>query len=213
MFTGIVRHIGKVKAVQARGASAKLVVDLGPLAEGLGLGDSVAVNGACLTVSEFTTDGAAFDVMSETVSKTTFKDLRAGAEVNLERALQAGDALDGHIVQGHVDGVGIVRAVRSGEAHAWEFEAPRELTDQMAPKGSVCVAGVSLTLIDVADGRFSVSLIPTTLAGTTLKKLRPGDRVNIETDVIGKYVLRCLRNMASGAGGLSLEQLRKQGFA
>ena len=213
MFTGIVRHVGEVKAVRSTGAGARLVIDVGPLAEGLGTGDSVAVNGACLTVTESDREGAAFDAVAETLSRTTLGALRPGQKVNLERSLGVNDALDGHIVQGHVDGVGTVRSVGRGERPIWEFDAPDELTRQMVPKGSVCVAGVSLTLVDVSDGRFSVALIPTTLAETTLGASRPGDKVNIETDVIGKYVQRYLRTMvADGGGSLTLEKLRQAGF-
>lgn len=212
MFTGIVRHVGKVLSAAASPAGRRLRIDLGPLAGGLALGDSVAVNGACLTACAIEGAAAEFDVVSETLARTTLGELGVGAGVNLERSLRAGDALDGHIVQGHVDGQAELRAVRRGGQWVLEFAAPRDLTAQMVPKGSVALDGVSLTLVDVTDERFSVALIPTTLAETTLGRLKVGGRVNVETDVIGKYVLKCLGRLGAPGGGLTLEKLRQAGF-
>ena len=213
MFTGIIRHVGRVRAVRRVATGAQLAIDVGPAAEGLGLGDSVAVSGACLTVVSLSGSEARFDVTAETLSRTTLGDLRAGASVNLERSLGVGDALDGHLVQGHVDGMAVVRAVGNSRDPSWAFSAPDELIAQMVPKGSVAIDGVSLTLVDVTDDRFQVSLIPATLAATTLGARAVGDRVNIETDVIGKYVLRHLRRiLPQEQGGLSLEALRQAGF-
>jgi len=219
MFTGIIRHVGVVRAVRSGADGARLAIDLGPLAEGLARGDSVAVSGACLTAVSAGGLEAEFDVVAETLSRTTLGGLRAGAKVNLERALALGGRLDGHLVQGHVDGVATVRQVRTGREWLVEFEAPDELVGAMVPKGSVAVDGVSLTLADVAGGRFRVALIPTTLAETTLGDLAAGDRVNIETDLIGKYVLRYLHGMAGGRAGtradaaVTLQKLREAGFA
>ena len=194
------------------GKGARLTIDLGPLADGLATGDSVAVNGACLTATEINGASVTFDAVSETLAKTALGEFRPGAKVNLERSLTAADALDGHLVQGHVDGVGSLRSIRRTEG-LWEFSAPPELTRQMVPKGSVAVDGVSLTLVDVADERFSVALIPATLSETTLGELATGDRVNVETDVIGKYVIRYLQQIAGAQdGGLSMEKLREAGF-
>lgn len=212
MFTGIIRHVGSIDRARPTSAGRRLTIDLGPLAEGLSAGDSVAIAGACLTVTALTRNAAEFDVIGETLSRSTLGSLSEGARVNLERPVSAAGLLDGHIVQGHVDGIAEVRAIRRGREHVVEFAAEAELTNQMVPKGSIAVDGVSLTLVEVGDGRFGVALIPATLAGTTLGDLNVAARVNIETDVIGKYVLRCLRQMASGAGGLTLEKLRKAGF-
>jgi len=212
MFTGIIRHVGQVKSARPSGGSLRLVVDVGPLADGLGMGDSVAVNGACLTVAELSGSVVGFDAIGETLSRTTLGSLRAGGKVNLERALAAGDALDGHMVQGHVDGTATVRTVDRGDQWVIEFSATPELVGQMVPKGSVAVDGVSLTLVKAEGRRFSVALIPTTLAETTLSDLSPGREVNIETDVIGKYVLRYLQQIAPSGGGLSLDSLRQAGF-
>lgn len=210
MFTGIVRHVGQVRSLSAAADGARLTVDLGPLAEGVALGDSVAVDGACLTVASIDAAEVSFDVVRETLTRTTLGSLKAGSRVNLERALSLAAALDGHIVQGHVDGVATVKAI---EPDAWTFSAGRELAEQLVPKGSVAVAGVSLTVVAAAADGFSVALIPTTLTETTLGRMRVGQAVNIETDVIGKYVLRYLRNLGGGrAGGITLDKLRQAGF-
>jgi len=212
MFTGIIRHVGLVRDAAGTSAGARLKIELGPCAEGLNLGDSVAVNGACLTLAALSGRLGEFDVVTETLSRTTLGQLRAGAKVNLETALRLSDALDGHLVQGHVDGIAQVRAVRRGRECVIEFDAPRELSDWMVPKGSVAIDGVSLTLASLADGRFGVALIPTTLDETTLGGLAVGDKVNIETDVIGKYVRRCLRQYGAGSGGLTIDKLADMGF-
>lgn len=210
MFTGIIRHVGTVQAVDAAPQGRRLRIDLGPLREHLACGDSVAVNGACLTASAVEAPGVVFDVVRETLERTTLGALGPGAKVNLERALRAGDGLDGHLVQGHVDGVAQVGAIRRGGRWVVEFAAPTELAYLMVPKGSVAVDGVSLTLVDVGPAGFSVALIPTTLGETTLAGLSVGTKVNIETDVIGKYVHKFL---SGGGGGVTLEKLREAGFA
>ncbi len=194
------------------GAGGRVVIDLGPIAGSLKPGDSVAVNGACLTVAELTAAVGRFDVVSETLTRTTLGGLRAGSRVNLEPALRLGEGLDGHLVQGHVDGTATVS--RIDKAGQWKvcFTGPRELLDAMVPKGSVAIDGVSLTLVDAARDGFSVALIPTTLGETTLAALAVGAKVNVETDLIGKYVRKCLGGLIS-SGGLTLEKLREAGFA
>lgn len=191
------------------------MIDLGPLADDLVRGESVAVNGVCLTAADCSGPTGEFDVMSETLDCTTLGGLRPGARVNLERAMVLGDRLDGHLVQGHVDATATVRRVDRGQSRVLEFQASDELTALMAPKGSVAVDGVSLTLVAVSRDRFSVALIPTTLSETTLDKLSAGDTVNIEADVIGKYVAGFLRRLigrGSDGGGVTLEKLREAGF-
>lgn len=191
-------------------AGARLTIDLGPLADETAPGDSVAVDGACLTATSLDGADVSFDVVRETLTRTTLGSRKAGSRVNLERALGVGATLDGHIVQGHVDGVATVKAITPD---AWTFAARRELAEQLVPKGSVAVAGVSLTVVDAGADSFSVALIPTTLAETTLGELRVGQAVNIETDVIGKYVMRYLRNLGGARpGGLTLDALRQAGF-
>ena len=218
MFTGIVRHVGRIESTRSAAGGARLAIDLGPLAAGLKLGDSVAVSGACLTVTALDGSRASFDVVAETLRRTTLGSLTSGARVNLERSLSLGQTLDGHLVQGHVDGVATVRSAGRPErdgGRLWEFAAEAGLVGQMVAKGSVAIDGVSLTLVDVADERFSVALIPTTLAETTLADLAVGATVNVETDLIGKYVLRYLRQMTGSAAapdGLSLDKLRQAGF-
>jgi len=216
MFTGIVQHVGVIGAVRDTSDGARLAIDLGPLAGDLKRGDSVAVNGACLTAADCSGQTVEFDVMSETLKCTTLGGFRPGAKVNLERAMTLGDGLDGHLVQGHVDATATVRRVDRGRRCLMEFQAAGELTALMVPKGSVAVDGVSLTLVDVSRDRFSVALIPTTLAETTLEALSAGDRVNIEADVIGKYVVTFLRRMTgrggAEAGGVTMDKLREAGF-
>ncbi|MFW6132578.1 MAG: riboflavin synthase [Planctomycetota bacterium] len=212
MFTGIIRHVGRLRDVTGSAGGRRLTIELGPLADRLAGGDSVCVSGACLTAAEVRGDAGAFDVVAETLGRTTLGDLLAGDRVNLEPALTPSDGLDGHLVQGHVDGLAEVRDVRTGGGHVVELAAVG-LTEQMVPKGSVAIDGVSLTLADVRADRFSVALIPTTLGETTLADLAPGSRVNVELDVIGKYVRRYLDQLAGSGGHVTLQSLRDAGFA
>lgn len=220
MFTGIIQHVGTVRSARQTSAGARLTIDLGPLTTGLRLGDSVATNGACLTAATIEGEAAGFDVIRETLDHTTLGSLRAGMKVNLERALAATGRFDGHIVQGHIDGVAAVRRIEKGRE--WRIEcAPQRAQDNllslMVPKGSITIDGVSLTLADVTKETFCVALIPTTLAETALETLAVGQAVNIETDILGKYVQRTLQAMLAGetatAGGVTLEKLRQAGFA
>lgn len=201
MFTGIVEAVGRVVALEAQGEKTRVRVEAPRLADGAPIGASIAVNGACLTVTEAGAGQLAFDAVRETLDRTALGDLRPGARVNLERALRADGRLDGHIVQGHVDGTGRVRALeRHGDDVRLVVECAPELAKQLVPKGSIAVDGVSLTLVDVSDTGFDVALIPHTLAETNLADRRPGDRVNLEADVLGKYVLRYLeRVLGDGA--------------
>jgi riboflavin synthase len=220
MFTGIIQHVGRVVAASPRGGGRRLTLDVGPLAEGLEPGASLAVSGACLTARAVRGDRAEFDAVAETISRTTLGTLRAGDRVNLERSLRLGDGLDGHLVQGHVDGIAEVRQIeRSGGAGGQRlvrFAAPKDLTDLMVPKGSIAVDGVSLTLVEAAEGVFSVALIPETLERTTLGDLAPGRQVNIETDVLGKYVKKFVAATTTPAAtdgkGITIEKLRETGF-
>ncbi len=214
MFTGIIRHVGSVLAVRETPQGRRLRIDIGPLAEGLALGDSVAVDGLCLTVTSLDGQAADFDVIRESLSRSTLGKLRTGQRVNLERALPAEGRLDGHIVQGHVDGQAIVSRIQRGEQWVLSFQAERPLVDQMVPKGSIAISGVSLTLVDARDTTFSIAVIPTTLRDTTLADLTSGDAVNIEVDILGKYVRRYLETLTrQGQNALTLEKLREAGFA
>jgi riboflavin synthase len=193
MFTGIVEELGTVAGVEDQGDAIRLTVRAVTVLGDAGLGDSISVNGCCLTVATRTDDTWTADVMQETLDKTSLAGVRPGDRVNLERAVTADKRLGGHIVQGHVDGVGEVLS-RTPSEH-WEVvevSLPPALARYVVAKGSIAVDGVSLTVVDVADDRFTVSLIPETLARTTLGSRRPGDRVNLEVDVLAKYVERLL---------------------
>jgi riboflavin synthase len=199
MFTGIVEVLASVEALGRRGAGWRLVVRLPDgLGWGLGEGESVAVNGACLTVVEPGGNRLAFDLAEETVRVTTLGDLAPGDPVNLERALRLDGRLHGHLVLGHVDGVGCVSAIRpEGEGRRVSIEVPAALGPFLIPKGSVTVDGVSLTMAEIGEAGFSVALIPHTLAVTTLGTRGTGARVNLEMDVIGKYVRAFLQHGAA----------------
>ena len=196
MFTGIIEEIGEVAAVDQRGDSAVLAIKVLCIADDLARGASISVNGVCLTVvgwqpGETTT--IEFDVMGETLKRSVLGALGAGDRVNLERAVRAGGRLDGHVVQGHVDGTGVVVSRTPGDA--WEavrFGTPAELARFVAEKGSIAVDGVSLTVTAVGPDWFEVGLIPETLRATTLGGKAPGDSVNLEVDVLAKYVARLL---------------------
>ena len=203
MFTGLIEEKGTITAVEDLGDSVRLTIR-GPLViSDAQHGDSIAVSGVCLTVMDQDTDTFAADVMKESLDKTSLGDLRIGDEVNLERATKAGARLGGHIVQGHVDGTG--RILDRTPSEHWEvvrIGLPPELAKYLVSKGSVTVDGTSLTVVDVVDASepwFSVSLIPTTLAETTLGTKGPGDRVNLEVDILAKYVERLLGAQAEGA--------------
>jgi riboflavin synthase len=191
MFTGLVEALGTVTRQTPDGTGGLRLTVAAPFAAELDLGESVAVNGVCLTVIEQTPDAFLVQAGPETLRRTTLGTLRDNGRVNLERSLRLGDRLGGHLVQGHVDGVGRVAAREpQGEWETVWFDVPPELAVQMVTKGSVAVDGVSLTLVDVRADRFSAALIPHTLAATTLGFRQAGDAVNIETDVFGKYVLK-----------------------
>jgi len=199
MFTGIIEEIGVVLAVTGAGAARRLDVVASVTLEGSDLGASVAINGVCLTVVERKPDGFAFDVGPETLERTALSGLVAGDRVNLERPLRLGAALGGHLVLGHVDGVAVVTDVTRVESTARvRFSVPGDLAPLLVPKGSVAVDGVSLTVAALDDSGFEVMLIPHTLEVTNLARLERGRAVNIETDVIGKYVLRSLALRGTG---------------
>jgi riboflavin synthase len=197
MFTGLVEALATVRAVTPCGAGRRLRLAVPEFAAQLSLGESVAVNGACLTVVAHDEQTCDFEAGPETLLRTNLGELQAGDRVNLERSLRLGDRLGGHLVQGHVDGVGRVdERLTQGEWVTVWFRCPAALAAQMVSKGSVAVDGVSLTLVDVAAERFSVALIPHTLEHTTLGFKGPGAPVNLETDLLAKYVWKCLSQQA-----------------
>jgi riboflavin synthase, alpha subunit len=190
MFTGLIEEQGRVLTPPRNG---KLSLATSKVTEGLSLGDSIAVNGVCLTVSAFSGQRFTADVMPETLHRSNLGELRTGSLVNLERALPATGRFGGHFVSGHIDGVGSLLSVRPvGNALIFSIRAAPELLRGIVEKGSVAIDGISLTVVEVTETLFSVSVIPHTAAVTTLAGKRPGDRLNLETDMIGKYVLRAL---------------------
>jgi riboflavin synthase len=197
MFTGLVQSLAEVTDVIAEPPGVRLVIREPRLAPVTKIGDSVALNGCCLTVVAVEGDRLSFQAGEETLSRTNLGELAAGDVVNVEPSLRAGDPIGGHYVTGHIDAVGVVdRRLDDAEWCTMWFRAPRPQMQQMASKGSIAVDGVSLTLVDVEDDRFSVALIPHTLTMTTLGRCKPGDRVNLETDVLAKYVTRQLKLLA-----------------
>ncbi|MFH0982232.1 MAG: riboflavin synthase [Planctomycetota bacterium] len=212
MFTGIIETTGRVTGIAPGGGGALLRVDAGPVAADAKPGASIAVNGVCLTVRHLDGPHLSFDVIQETLRRTTLGRLQVGDRVNLERSLMMGDRLDGHFVQGHVDGQArLVRRVATGAEHMLWFEAAAELMPCVVPKGSIAVDGVSLTIAEVSGHQFSVALTPTSLDRTTLGERREGEWVNLETDILVRTIVHTLAHRRE-TGGLTLEQLREQGF-
>jgi riboflavin synthase len=192
VFTGLVEEVGRVSSLQ-EGEMLRLSISAERVTEDTHAGDSISVNGACLTVGEADKGTVTFFAMPETLRRTALGTLVEGSPVNLERAMASGARFGGHIVQGHVDGVGEVLGVRpEGEAEIWEFGAPEAVLRYSVEKGSICVDGISLTVVSVGDRSFTVSILPQTRANTNLDGLRVGNMVNLEADVIGKYVERLL---------------------
>jgi riboflavin synthase len=208
MFTGLVEGLGTIRHAEADGPGRRLVIAVPFPAEDLKDGDSVSINGACLTVVAHDAETCCFQAGPETLRLTNLGELAVGDRVNLERALRVGDRLGGHLVQGHVDGLGrIAERIRQGDWELVWFTCSPDLAEQMVRKGSVAVDGVSLTLVDVTADRFSVALIPHTLDQTTLGFKQAGASVNLETDLLAKYVWKCLRRRE-----ISWETLQKAGF-
>jgi riboflavin synthase len=198
MFTGLVEKLAPVVDLLDESPGKRLVVRDAEITAEASLGDSIAVNGCCLTVIDLTGDTFAFEAGTETLSRTNLGELSAGSSVNLERSLRVGDRLGGHFVSGHIDFVGHLDAREDdGEWSNFWFRVPSKWTRQMVAKGSIAIDGVSLTLVDVEVDRFSVALIPHTLEVTTLGQLSPGSRVNLETDLLAKYVEKQLAGQTS----------------
>lgn len=232
MFAGIVEGLGQVVRLHAasrEGGGRRLDIDLREFADGAILGASIAINGVCLTLAELRKTIGGFDVVPETLRLTTLGEVKPGDAVNIERSLRVGDRIDGHFVQGHVEGVG--RVVSNGEtAGGWmiRVQCPAELLKFIVRKGSITIDGTSLTVVDVDGSEFSVALIPTTLERTVLGRRRAGERVNLETDILARMVCERLEAFLARdaarlgsrpgestpkTGGVTLEQLREAGFA
>jgi riboflavin synthase len=207
MFTGIIEEVG---AISAR-SGANLTILARALLEGIAIGDSIAIDGACMTVAEFGATSFRVQVSPESFAKTTLGALKPGDAVNLERALAAGDRFGGHFVQGHVDGIGRIDRVRPmGEFAVWTFQAPSEVARYLVPKGSVTIDGISLTVVDPRGDNFDVAVIPETLKRTKLPSKKAGDPVNMEADMLGKHLWHYLR---AGSASLTKETLARHGFA
>lgn len=213
MFTGIIQRTGKVVALKRQGKAGCLALQAGVWTPPMQGGESLAVEGVCLTVAEIAGEVLRFDVLAETLSKTTLGHCRPGAAVNLERAIRAGDFLGGHIVSGHVDGIGKIRSLgRVGGDRVVEVACDVELLQGLVPQGSVALNGISLTVVTVRSEAFTVHIIPHTWAHTSLKVVYVGAALNLETDLIGKYIHRQLA-ARDNPPKLTLEQLRSAGFA
>ena len=218
MFTGLVEELGKIKSITKGTKSARLTIEGQVVLQDVKLGDSIAVNGTCLTVVEYTQRSFTADVMPETVRSTVLAELKPGDLVNLERTLRLGDRLGGHIVSGHVDGVGLIRSKeRSDNAIVVTIEAPPQVMRYIIAKGSIAIDGTSLTIVDYGTDWFSVSLIPPTAALTTVGLKEPGSKVNLEADVLGKYVAKLLGLQSDAEekqapSGLTMGFLQQHGF-
>lgn len=212
MFTGIVEEIGFVKEVRQSSMSLRLTIAAEKILSDVHIGDSISVNGVCLTVTSFNDGAFSVDVMPETVKSTNLNHIKIGSRVNLERALASGARLGGHYVTGHIDGTGIIKHKRRMEnAVYYEIEASPSLLHYMVMKGSVAVDGTSLTIFDLSRHSFTVSLIPHTLTETILGEKKPGDSVNIECDILAKYTEKLLKSQAKSQK-LDEAYLREHGF-
>ena len=223
MFTGIVEELGTVRSVSGGGQSAVLTIEASKVLEGSKIGDSIAVNGVCLTVTSMTSRQFCADVMAETLRRSSLGALKRGSRVNLERALAADGRFGGHIVSGHIDGVGTIASMTPEGNAVWvEIRTPERLFKYIVEKGSIAIDGISLTVAKVTDTGFSVSVIPHTGSETTLLQKKTGAVVNLENDIIGKYVERLLyfqekeknpENVADGrTSGITMDFLEKHGF-
>lgn len=213
MFTGLVEEVGRVRRITRGPASAQIEIEARRVLEDLRVGDSVAVNGACLTVTRLGPEVFWADAMAETLRRTNLGELGPGDKVNLERALRLSDRLGGHLVTGHVDGVGkILRKEKEDVAWVLSIAAPPQVTPYLIEKGSVAVDGVSLTVVEVEGDTFKVALIPHTADRTVLGMKGPGDKVNLEADLIGKYVRRFLEVLQEKKEGITWEFLKSHGF-
>lgn len=212
MFTGIIEDIGTVKAVNSGRNSMQLTVSSKKIVEDVHLGDSIAVNGICLTVISFTNDSFTVDVMPESVKATSIQDVKVGSSVNLERAMSANGRFGGHFVTGHIDGTGTILRKRPEEnAVYYDIQINRELSRYCIPKGSIAIDGTSLTIFGITGDILTVSLIPHTLEITLLGRKKAGDIVNIENDMLGKYVLHQVQNQQSKSN-IDEQFLRQYGF-
>ena len=217
IFTGIIEELGVVKSIAINGASGCITIKAKKVLEGTQLGDSIAVNGTCLTVTSINSDGFSADVMAETVKRTRLSQVGKGDLVNLERAMILNGRFGGHIVSGHIDGTGTITKYTKEENAIWvTIKAPDEILDLIVEKGSICIDGISLTVATVSDQDFQVSIIPHTAKETTLIHKKVGSLVNLENDIVGKYIKKLMENnqeeQAKKASGLTMEMLEEYGL-
>ena len=218
MFTGIVEEVGTIRSLQMRGNSGSISIVANKVLDGTQIGDSIAVNGICLTVTSLLSDGFTADVMAETVRRSGLDQAKMGDSVNLERAMAVDGRFGGHIVSGHIDGTGVIREYRREENAVWVTIATSpEILSLIVEKGSICIDGISLTAATVSEESFQVSIIPHTAVETTLIRKHTGDVVNLENDVVGKYVQRLLegaslKTQAKAKSTLTMETLQELGF-
>ena len=217
IFTGIIEELGVVKSIAINGASGCITIKAKKVLEGTQLGDSIAVNGTCLTVTSINSDGFSADVMAETVKRTSLSQVGKGDLVNLERAMILNGRFGGHIVSGHIDGTGTITKYTKEEKAIWvTIKAPDEILDLIVEKGSICIDGISLTVATVSDQDFQVSIIPHTAKETTLIHKKVGSLVNLENDIVGKYIKKLMENnqeeQAKKASGLTMEMLEEYGL-
>ena len=217
IFTGIIEELGVVKSIAINGASGCITIKAKKVLEGTQLGDSIAVNGTCLTVTSINSDGFSADVMAETVKRTSLSQVGKGDLVNLERAMILNGRFGGHIVSGHIDGTGTITKYTKEENAIWvTIKAPDEILDLIVEKGSICIDGISLTVATVSDQDFQVSIIPHTAKETSLIHKKVGSLVNLENDIVGKYIKKLMENnqeeQAKKASGLTMEMLEEYGL-
>lgn len=215
MFTGIIEEIGKIQGIIKSTKSAKVIINASKVLEDVNLGDSISTNGVCLTVTEFSANRFTVDVMAETMRKSNLDQLTIGEEVNLERALRVGDRLGGHIVSGHIDGTGIITNYEKEDNAIWvTIKADREILRYIIQKGSITIDGISLTVAYIDDKVFKVSIIPHTKEVTTLLKKKVGDIVNLECDMVGKYIEKLImtKEDTKDKQKIDLDFLRINGF-
>ena len=217
IFTGIIEELGVVKSIAINGASGCITIKAKKVLEGTQLGDSIAVNGTCLTVTSINSDGFSADVMAETVKRTSLSQVGKGDLVNLERAMILNGRFGGHIVSGHIDGTGTITKYTTEENAIWvTIKAPDEILDLIVEKGSICIDVISLTVATVSDQDFQVSIIPHTAKETTLIHKKVGSLVNLENDIVGKYIKKLMENnqeeQAKKASGLTMEMLEEYGL-
>ncbi|MDO4340904.1 MAG: riboflavin synthase [Eubacteriales bacterium] len=215
MFTGIIEELGIIKSISMKGSSGQISIRAKKILEGTKIGDSIAVNGICLTVTSLQRDGFIADIMAETVRRSSLSQSSNGEMVNLERAMAVDGRFGGHIVSGHIDGTGTITSYRKEENAVWvEIGTSREILQLIVEKGSVCIDGISLTVASVSDTDFQVSVIPHTGTETTLLKKKPGNLVNLENDVVGKYVQKLLglekkEPAQNSSSGMTMEFLKE----